>query len=149
MNKKGGLGTMLKKETIFIILLVIFFYAAMVFVMKERDSAKFWEQYYTSEIARVVDMSKPGDEIKLDVQKATEIAQANGVQLRDIFNFGNLDNTMRVKLSQKGSTEFKFYNDVNIFKIGENGGIELGVSDGINKLVFAVKEASENGAKSA
>lgn len=141
MNKKGDLGKLLKDNVIYLILIVLFFSGMMYFVLKQRDGAKIWESYYASEIGRIIDMSKPGDEMRIDAQKAVEIAMSRGVSSSAIFSFDNAKNELSVKLSPDGATGFLYYNNVDVI----NSGIESGaVNNGVAILVLKIKEAGKN-----
>ena len=136
MNKKGDFGSSLKSNIIFLILLVLFLGAMIVFVSKKDNGDEVWAQYYASEIASIINMAEYGDEIILDVQKATEIAERNGVAFSNIFNFDNANNEVIVRVSSAGASGAVYYNDADI--AAES--IELGIYDGINKLKFKVVE---------
>lgn len=134
MNKRGDFGSSLKSNIIFLILLVLFLGAMIVFVSKKDNGDEIWAQYYASEIAGVINMAESGDEIILDVQKASEIAKRNGVAFSDIFHFDNANNEVVVRVSRAGASGARYYNNVDV--VAES--IELGIYDKINKLKFKV-----------
>ena len=92
-NKKGegDFGDLLQENVIYLLLLAMFVFLVFFAVSGFRNGAATWEDYYTKELTKVIDMSQAGDEIEIDVQKATEIAKKNGVRsFSEIFNFDNL-----------------------------------------------------------
>ena len=138
MNKKAAFGDLQMSTVIFLIILVLLVGGMSFVIFKQREGVGIWEQYYSQEVARVVNMAKPGDEITIDVNKATEIALDNGVRFSDIFNFNNVNNEVQVKLSHSGVTSYKYFNEVDIVEWK----VELDFDDFTNKLHFKVREAS-------
>ena len=134
MNKKGGLGDILLDNIMFLIILVLFFSVIFIFVTGQQEGRAVWEQFYATEISRVINLAQPGDEITLDVHRATVIAKKNGIQFSSIFNFDNVGNEVQVKLGQRGGTTYRFYNEVDVVEWE----IEPGLADGVNKLKFKV-----------
>lgn len=134
-DKKGGVGDILLDNAIYIILAVIFTIGMFMFVWQQANGAAVWEQYYVSEIGRVINMAQPGDNINLDVQKATEIAERNRVKnFNDIFSFRNSKNEFCARLSAGRETCIKYYNNVDIVNVE----MKLGVPK--NVLHFEVRE---------
>jgi len=133
MNKKAQ-SDVLMNNVVYLILLAIFVVGMFAFIWQQSNGAAVWEDYYVKEIVKVIDLSKPGDQVTIDVQKATEIAKKNEVGFSEIFKFDNANNEVCVKLSQGRATCFSYFNDEDV--IFED--IELGVP--VNILKFSVKE---------
>lgn len=132
-NKKGATLDSLWDTVLHIIILGMFASFIFVFIHHQENGTAFWEDYYAKEIARVIDMAKPGDEINFDIHKATAVAKNNDFNFNSIVRFDNKKKEVIVKLSNFGETRFSYFNDVDV----ENLGIELGVPT--NVLHFKIK----------
>jgi hypothetical protein len=135
MNKRGGLVDILADNVIYLVLLALFLSVMIVFVARQRDSVSLWENYYASEIEKLIEMAEPGNEFEIDVHKATEIADSRGVAQNKIFDFA--DGEIYVKVSASGRTMQRYYNNVKI----SEWEIIPGIEDGVNKLRFKVEAA--------
>lgn len=114
MNK-AGMGDLLMSNVIYLILLVVFLAGMLVFLWQYYQGAAVWEDYYAKEIVKVIDFSKAGDEIWLDVHKATEVAKKNRVKsFSEIFEINNPENQVCVKLSKGRKTCYSYFNEVDI-----------------------------------
>ncbi len=134
-NKKAELGDLLIHYSIYLIFLVLFFSVMFYFVSSYRAGGILWEDFYAKELARVVDLAQPGDQVVIDIQKATEVAKSRGVQdFNGIFYFDNLKNQVCVKLDNQGQTCFRYFNDVSI--VGSR--VDYGVPG--NVLQFQVEK---------
>ena len=131
MEKRGKVSQLLMQNILYLILLVVAFAALSGFVGQQGEGAAFYEDFYAKEIARIIDLAEPGDEIVLDVRKATEIARKNGVPFEGIFMFDNSNKKVVVRLSTR-RTNFNWFNDVSIVE----GRIERAIP--INVLKFKV-----------
>lgn len=139
MNRKGGFGDLLWDNVIYLVLLVLFFIGMFIFISAKASGAGIWSEFYGSEIARVIDSAKSGDEIVLDVHKATEIAKDNKVaSFSEIFVFDNTNNRVGVKLTPGARMYYSYFKDVDIVDVE----LELGIyrEPAINVLKFKVVE---------
>lgn len=135
MNKKGGIGEELMDNIVYLVLVVLFFSGMLFFVLQQKNGAVSWEGFYAQEIARVVNLAEPGDEILLDVHKGTVIALDNNVRsFSEMFNFDNEKNEICVKLSAR-KTCYNYFNNVDVERE-----VKLGVPE--NVLVLKIKEKS-------
>lgn len=141
MNKRAS--SILYTNVLFLIILIVFFVGMLSFVYSKMNSASVWEDYYAKEIVKVIDLSKPGDTIVIDVQRATEIAQKNKIaNFEQIFSFDNFNNEVCVKLSLGRASCYNYFNDVNVAIVpGENKWIFY--AEPINRIHFSIikKEA--------
>src|SRR3989344_2704648 len=113
MDKKGT--NVLLDNVVYVILAIIFFSMILYFLRNQWFQASFYENYYSKEISKVVNLAKPGDEIVLDVQKATEIAQKQSLRsFSEIFQFDNVNNEICVKLSAGRKKCYTYFNDVDV-----------------------------------
>jgi hypothetical protein len=137
MEKRGIIGD-LPDNVITIILMVIFSAFLFVFVGQQKNGAGIWEDVYAKEIAQIINLAEPGDEISIDVHYATEVAKKNKVQdLKSVIKFDNETKEVVVKLRKFGETRFSYFNNVEIV----NSRIELGIPT--NVLKFRIGEAQE------
>jgi len=114
MNKKAT-AELLKDQAIFLILAILFLVMMFTFINHEKNNAGVWEEYYAKEIVKTINSASAGDEIILDVHKATEIAQKNKLQSNsEIFTFDNKNKQACVKLGQGRKTCYNYFNNVNI-----------------------------------
>ena len=90
----------------------------------------------------MIDSAIPGDEISLDVHKATEIAINNGVQtFSEIFIFDNANNKICVKLAKGTRNCYNYFNNVDLL----SPQIKLGLGEkGTNVLTFKISEKLKN-----
>ena len=127
MNNKGETN-ILKDPVVYLILIVIFFVGMLFFVLQYEAGGIVWEDYYAKEIVKIIDFSKPGDKIEIDVHKATEIAKDNEVSsFSEIFQVNNKDKEVCVKLSKGRKTCYSYFNDVDVVNL------ELKLAEGKNE----------------
>lgn len=118
----------------YLIIAILFFSGIFYWILQQRNGGAIWEQYYTEEIAKVIDLAKPGDEIVLDVQKATEVARGNGVaSFSDIFSFDNLNNEICVKLNPQRKSCLSYFNNVDVV----NAELKLGAPNSLSFKIVA------------
>ena len=143
MNRKGDEGAdFIWDNFIYIIALVILIGGTFLLINHYQNGAAIWEDYYAKEIVRIIDLGCPGDEITLDVHKATEIAKKNRVNFDNIFILDNVKNEVCVKLSPGKITCYYFFNDVNVEEIGNGLHLDFSYEDKVrNVYLFRIKEA--------
>ena len=135
MDKKGS--NTIWDNAIYVILAIIFFSMVLYFLRNHTFQASFYENYYSKEISKVVNLAKPGDEITLDVQKATEIAQKQSLRSNsEIFQFDNVNNEICVKLSSGRKKCYNYFNDVDVMNV------ELRLADPENVLYLNIIDNS-------
>ena len=140
MNKKGegDFGSFLHENVIYLVLLAMFAFLIFFTINGFSNGAAVWEDYYAKELTKVIDLSHPGDEIAIDIHKATEIAKKNRVKsFSSIFNFDNLKNEVCVKLKEGRKTCYFFSKDVDVV----DRDLKLGVPG--NVLNFKISEAGK------
>lgn len=141
MNRKAKIGDIVMDNVIYLILLVIFFVAMLTFVNSKMNGAVIWEDYYAKEIAQIIDMSKPGDIITLDVQSATEIAYKNKIaDFEEIFLFDNFNNEVCVKLSRGKASCFSYFSNVDV-KMARGESNWIFFMEPVNRLHFEIVES--------
>jgi hypothetical protein len=114
MNKKAS-SDLLHNNIIGIIIVSLVFLATLAYIMIQQNGSAIWEEYYTKEIARMINLAEPGDVITLDVHKATEVASSNKVRSQsEIFSFDNQYNEICVKLGTGSKTCYNFIKEVDV-----------------------------------
>lgn len=114
MNKKGGIGMMVG-NIIFIVLTIIVVIFAVTAVYKYQNGGFLWEQYYSYSIAKMVNEAKVGDRIEMNMDKAVEVAQKNGIaEIDKIVKFDNEKKEVLVSFQLGKATAFPFLRNYNI-----------------------------------
>ncbi len=139
-NKKGDFSSFLTGNVVYILLTVVFLIFLLAVISQSRNGAGVWEDYYAKEIARAVDLAKPGDEVSMDIHYATVIAQKNEfTDFQRMVRFDNAAHEVIVQLRALGNSHFSYFNDVNI----TDARVEIGVPT--NVLKFKVISRDEKG----
>jgi hypothetical protein len=138
MNRKADTGEGIYNNLVYFIVGIFVFFVLLVFVNSQKSGAATWEDYYAKEIVKVIDLAKPGDQIKIDVQKPTTIAKKNKMgNLTDIFSFNNQVKDVCVKLKAGRKSCYGYFNEINV----SNYSIEFGVPGNI--LLIKMQESSK------
>ncbi len=115
MDKKASIGKLLTDHAVYITIILAFLVGMFLFINSQMNGAAIWEDYYSKEISKVVNIAQPGDEITIDIHKATEVAKRNDmINFDETFVFHNKDNKICVKLSLGRQTCYKYFNNVDI-----------------------------------
>jgi hypothetical protein len=105
----------LKANVIYILLAVGFIIIMSAFVWDQSKGSALWSDYYAKEITRIINTATPGQEVTLDIHKATEIAHSKGINnFNAIFEFHNERNEVCVKLSSVRKSCYRYFHDVDI-----------------------------------
>jgi hypothetical protein len=134
MNKKGSIAQNLMRNAIYIIILAFFVVLVLLFLGTQKNGASVWADYYAKEIAQTINMANPGDEITLDVQKATDVAIDNKINLEQVFQFNK--NQVCIKLDYNKISCYSYLNDVEVY----DNKLQIGVPG--NVLFFKVRGQS-------
>jgi len=130
IRKKSDKGTILIENVIFIILNLAFITILILFIAKQGSGEALLEQAYAKKIALIIDASKTGTEIFLDMSDAPGVSEewwndnyANAVKVD-----GNL---VTVKLREKGGYSYSFFNGVTpIIDMNPEGKLYLVIRGG-------------------
>lgn len=146
MNRRGDIADLLPDQIVYLILLALFVVGMFAFIYKQQNEATKWEDYYAKELSKMINLAKPGDEIQINVQKASEVAKKNKYDsYSEMFDFDNLKNRVCVRLSSSGGSCYKFYNDIDIVDIKvEVGEFNENSGETRNLLKFKIKEVEKN-----
>lgn len=138
MNKQGSI---FYDSAIYLVLLAFFAGGLFALIGMQEGGAAIWEQYYISQIVRVVNAAQPGDTIVLDMQKASEIAAKNDALNKEtLIIFSSVEHEVCVKLSSSTKKTCMFYfNDVLVTDVHFAQGVPG------NVLSFNVREFNSGG----
>lgn len=109
---KGKKGEMLIENIVFLILNLAFLAILVLFLVKQGGSGSLYEETYSKQIALLIDSSRPGMEMEINLQDGYDIAKENGVPVDQVVVINNELNTVTVRLSQDGGDEYHFFNEV-------------------------------------
>jgi len=139
MNPKAQ-SRILMDNVMFLILVAIFVMLMALFIWNQMNGTAIWAEYYAKETTKLINLGLPGDEITLDIHKATKIARDNKVKnFNDIFNFDNINNEVCIKLARGRVTCHSYFNGVNI----NNMGTKIGPSGNILRFNILEKPVPE------
>ncbi|MBI2044059.1 hypothetical protein HYT24_01720 [Candidatus Pacearchaeota archaeon] len=105
-------GQILTETVVFITLNLIFLTILMLFVLSKTGNEAFYEEKYSKQIALMIDSAKPGMIIHLNMEDAMNLASKNKVPIENVVSING--NLVTVKLSDKSSQSYSFFNDVSV-----------------------------------
>jgi len=109
-NKKGEEHLLWNVLSILLILIILS--GLLLFVHIKINGAVILEQSYSKNIALLIDASTPVMDMKLNMDKAFDLAEKNKIPRDEIVQIEN--NIVTVRLSQKGGYSYSFFNDVDV-----------------------------------
>ncbi len=113
-NKRGT--TLLVENVIFIILNLVFIAILIFFLASRSGSSAILEEKYAKEIALILDSSKPGMMITLNLADALEAGKKE-LGESNIDNIVSIDkNVVTVKLRESGGYSYSFFNNISLTK---------------------------------
>lgn len=111
MNKRGE---DLSYETVVFLLIVLAFFAIiMVFVYKSAYGSAIYEQTYAKQIGLMIDGSKPGMTISVDMGKIVDLSKSKKEKAY-IFRINNEAKEISVSSSEKGGYSFQYFSGYNV-----------------------------------
>jgi len=127
MNRKAE-SALLMSNVVYLIIVVLFLIGVYAFMFQQREGAGVWEDYYSKEISKIVNLASGEEKVVLNVHKGTVIAKRNGISdFNDIFKFNNEKKEICVQLNINKKTCYYYFNDVEIRDVK----IELGVPENL------------------
>lgn len=122
MNKKAS--DLLSGNVVFLILVIVFIVILFLFVYSKSSSVSLIEEQTAKQIALMIDASKPGTQVIMNIEKVLEkSAQENPIRIEG--------NHVRVQLSEKTGYSYGFFNNVEVES-------EISVSG--ENLILKIKE---------
>ncbi len=110
-NKKANI---LHEQIIFIILNVVFFSVMIVFIYLQSSSTSLIEEGTAKQIALLIDSSKPGTEIQINLQDFFKKAGENEVAKEKSIEIDNEKNLVVAKAGADSFYDYGYFNDVNV-----------------------------------
>jgi len=111
MNKKAGI---LHENVIFIILNVVFFSVMFLFIYLQGSSVHVIEEETAKQVALLIDASKPGTEIEVNLADFFEKAEKKGISREKSVEIDSDRNLVIVRGSEDSFYEYSFFNDVDV-----------------------------------
>jgi hypothetical protein len=111
MNKKASF---LHENLIFIILNVMFFVIMLLFVTMKGSEIHLAEEEVSKQIALLIDVSKSGTRLEINLQEFFEKAESKGMRRERTIKIDNEDNFVKVIGSEDTFYEYSYFNDVDI-----------------------------------
>ncbi|MFZ1970768.1 MAG: hypothetical protein WAU65_01140 [Candidatus Nanoarchaeia archaeon] len=110
-NKRGS--TLLMETIIAVIINVVFIAILIFFLISKSGTSAVLEEKYAKEIALILDSSKPGMMISLNMADAIKASKSSlgESSLKNIVSIQG--NVVTVTLRQNGGYSYSFFNDVN------------------------------------
>ncbi|MCK5624539.1 hypothetical protein KAI04_01735 [Candidatus Pacearchaeota archaeon] len=121
-KKRVKKGAILMENVVFIILNILFLSILILFLLKQGQGAALLEQSYAKQIALLIDSAEPGMTMILDMSKAKDLAEKNGLEFKDIVI--NTDNIITVRLSESGGYSYSYFKDVDVSLYPDNSNPE-------------------------
>lgn len=109
-NKKGS--DLLQQYVIFILLNLVFLVILLTFLYSRGNGAIVLEESYSKNIALLIDASTPVMEMKINMDKAFDLADSKGISRDEIVKIEN--NSVTVKLTADSGYTYNFFNDVDV-----------------------------------
>ena len=110
-NKRGS--TLLMETIIAVIINVVFIAILIFFLISKSGTSAVLEEKYAKEIALILDSSKPGMMISLNMADAIK-ASKSSLGESSLKNMVSIQgNVVTVTLRQNGGYSYSFFNDVN------------------------------------
>jgi len=113
MNKRGEENNILLEYVIFFILLIIFVSAILIFGNRASKQTDNIEALYAKQIALIIDNSKSGLKVNLDISPLFEDAIENNFD-GDIITINNEENYVLVKVNKGAGNKYYFFSDNDI-----------------------------------
>jgi hypothetical protein len=135
MNKKAQFSNLVMGQVVFILVVLIFAVGMFWYIKSQENGAAVWEDYWSKEIAKIINLAEPGQKVVLDVHKVSVIAKRNGVDFDKIFTFRNSKNEVCVQLSLGRKTCYSWFRNLAV----TNYGIDFGKNElPVNTLYFTI-----------
>ena len=117
-NKKAEI---LHENVIFIILNVVFFSVMIAFIYLQSSSVHLMEEETAKQVALLIDASKPGTDIEVNLKDFFEEAEKNGIDRLKSIEIDKNKNVVLVRGSEDSFFEYGYFNDGVDFAYGSEG----------------------------
>jgi len=117
-NKKAEI---LHENVIFIILTVVFFSIMLVFIYLQASSVHLAEEETAKQIALLIDASRPGTEIEINLEDLFLEAEKDGINKENVVEINEIKNLVTVRASEDSFYEYSYFNEVYVLdSVSEN-----------------------------
>lgn len=110
---KDKKGTILVENLIFIILNLVFLSILIGFIILKASAFSLSEEKYAKEIVLLIDSAKPQTTILLNMEKAFEVSDNNGIKREDVVKKVGT-NSIQVQLGEKGGYTYSYFNNIDV-----------------------------------
>ena len=118
---KSKKANILTENVIFIILNIVFFSIMLLFIYLQSSNVHLDEQEIAKKIALLIDASKSGTEIQINLEEFFDKAGEEGISEARAVVINNEKNLVIVKGSEDSFYEYSFFNDVQVsYDVKEN-----------------------------
>lgn len=111
MNKKAEL---LEENIIFIILNLVFISMIIAFIYLKSSAVYLVEEENAKKIALLIDSSKPGTEIKINLKDFFQKAEENGISKANSIKIDNENKLIITKCSKNSFYDYSYFNNLNV-----------------------------------
>jgi hypothetical protein len=111
MNRKANI---LHENVIFIILNVTFFSIMILFVYLQSSSVHVNEEVTAKQVALLIDASKPGTDINMNLKDFFAKAEKNGISKENSVKVDNDKDLVIVRGSKKSFYEYSYFNNIYV-----------------------------------
>ena len=113
LRNRRGVGVLFSTGII-LLLNVLFILSMFLVIWRVQDNASFYEQKYAKQISLLIDSSKPGTSISLNIGEMQEKLDENKIPITRAIVIR--DNEVTVKLTEAKGYSFAFFSDYEIEK---------------------------------
>lgn len=138
VKSRKGTEDFLSNSVVFIVLVLVFIAIIVFFLLRVSKGVSLVEQVYAKKIALLIDQSKPGTSIELDVMEIYQLADENNFERGNTINIDPDERRVTVKATEGRGYSFNFFND-NAIKWGlekKSGKLTIGVVERVGEENF-------------
>jgi len=119
MKKKGG-ADLITGNVIFLILNILFFSVVFTYIMTSSESVNFYEELYSKQVASMIDASRPGTTLILNMGKFYDVferdIEAGKIREEDFLSIDSKNKKVSFSFLKNNPRIYsqKFLNDVQV-----------------------------------
>ncbi len=112
MDKRGS--DILHSAVIFFILNIVFFALILFFVSWTSGGTVAIEKKYAMQIALIIDQSKPGTNIDIDISELYDFADKNNFERMKTVKINDTENKVHVKVKEGEGHSYSFFTSTDV-----------------------------------
>ena len=112
MNKRAL--NLFNSNFVYLVIFVLFLYFMFLLIESYSNNATFYEEFYSKEIARIINGAEPGMEFKIDISPLALSASKNEKPIGEIVTIDNVNNQVITSARLGTGTSFGFFSDIDI-----------------------------------